>query len=133
MSTANYRGELGEEFVADYLLKNGYTLRSRNFKCPFGEIDIIADNGREISFTEVKTRLETSLGEPCEAVTLSKQRKIIVSASMYLANNEIDLQPTFDVYEVICVKDSYFSVKELRIHKNAFTMNEKNCRGLNFI
>lgn len=93
-------GNMGEAFVAEYLKKKGYIISARNYRCRFGEIDVIAENNDEILFVEVKTRSERSVVRPYEYVNIAKQRKIFVTASIYLQNNGFGLKPRFDVAEV---------------------------------
>ncbi len=93
-------GNKGEAFVAEYLKKKGYIISARNYRCRFGEIDVIAENNDEILFVEVKTRSERSVIRPYEYVNTAKQRKIFITASIYLQNNGFGLKPRFDVAEV---------------------------------
>ena len=55
------KGKLGEDFTADYLVKNGYDIITRNYRKPCGEIDIVASKGDILVFVEVKTRRYRSL------------------------------------------------------------------------
>ena len=55
-------GKAGEELVADYLVKNGFTIIERNYRRQYGEIDVIATNKELIVFVEVKRRLNTYHG-----------------------------------------------------------------------
>ena len=66
-------GRLGEQLTAEYLEEKGYEIVERNFKCRFGEIDIIAQNDRYLAFVEVKTRSADGLSHPFEAITPSKR------------------------------------------------------------
>lgn len=94
-------GENGEDYAAEYLSKKGYEVITRNFHSRFGEIDIICRYKNFIVFAEVKTRGRTALVSGREAVTPSKQRKIIKTALLYLSlNNIAELQPRFDVLEI---------------------------------
>lgn len=61
-------GRDGEQIAAAYLKKNGYCICETNFRCPLGEIDIIAREKKEIVFIEVKTRKSNKLGYPEQAV-----------------------------------------------------------------
>lgn len=90
----------GEEKAARYLKKQGYKIIAKNFQTRFGEIDIIAEDKKYIVFVEVKARGEKSIAEPKEFVDLRKQRKIITTAEIYLAENPTEKQPRFDVVEV---------------------------------
>lgn len=94
-------GSLGEELTANYLLKHGYIILAHNYYSPYGEIDLIAKKENIIVFTEVKTRHENPLYSPAEAVTKAKQKRIIKTAFLYLQKHKYNLQPRFDVAEVI--------------------------------
>lgn len=93
-------GNFGEDFTAKFLKKNKCKILNRNYSCKYGEIDIIACNKQYILFVEVKTRGENYIFTPSEAVTKSKQMKILKTAVYYLNHNDINLQPRFDVCEV---------------------------------
>ena len=107
------KGAVGEVLAARFLRDKGYTLIASNYRCRHGEIDIIASKDGYIVFAEVKTRRESSLYAPREAVTVSKQRKILLTASMFLATRPVELQPRFDVVEVITADDNPVSVVEI--------------------
>lgn len=94
-------GDEGEDSAAAFLRSNGYTMIARNYTSRFGEIDIIAQKNTYIIFVEVKTRKANSLVGGIEAVSISKQRKIIKTAMMFMANEKINLQPRFDIIEVV--------------------------------
>lgn len=97
-----YLGELGEKISLKYLIKNKYIIIERNFKCKYGEIDIIAKKGKEIIFIEVKTRTSNKYGEPIEAVNYEKQKHILNSASYYIFINGLnDYEIRFDIIEVL--------------------------------
>jgi putative endonuclease len=66
-------GRLGEELAATYLEKRGMQIVARNWRCQHGEIDIVARDGRDTVFVEVKTRRTDAFGHPFEAIT---QRKL---------------------------------------------------------
>ncbi len=95
-------GLCGEEIVADYLTQKGYTIVVKNYRCKAGEIDIIARDGAELVFIEVKTRSSLSFGSPAEAVTPRKQRQISRAAQWYLAEQQLfDVPARFDVIAVL--------------------------------
>ncbi len=93
-------GKTGEEFIKELLLEKGYKFVCSNFKSRFGEVDIIVSDDRYIVFVEVKTRKKGSLVNPFEAITPSKQKKIIRTAEYYLLKNPSKLQPRFDAAAV---------------------------------
>lgn len=101
MQTAKVRGNIGERLTARYLRDKGYDIVGANYSCRFGEIDVIASNKKYLAFVEVKTRNENSIANPCESVDYNKQEKLKKTALMYLSKNETNLQPRFDVVEVI--------------------------------
>lgn len=68
-----------------HLCALGYTVVERNFRCRFGEIDIIARDGDALVFVEVRTRSHSSRGSALETVTPAKQRRIARVAGHYLA------------------------------------------------
>jgi putative endonuclease len=77
-------GKAGEEAAVQYLCKHGYQILERNYRCRFGEIDLIARDGRTLAFIEVKTRRSQSYGPAAAAVTLKKQRHLIKASQVYL-------------------------------------------------
>ena len=111
-------GKKGEDMVAKFLIKKGYTLLKRNYVCRFGEIDIIAEKSNVIVFVEVKTRKENSLVKPMEAVDSKKQRRMTLTAEDYITKTHTDnLQPRFDVAEVTVTKENKYRLNYI---KNAF-------------
>ncbi len=105
-------GDEAEARCAQYLRERGYEIVAMKYRRRVGEIDIIAVEktrrglfglaGSEgyIVFVEVKCRSRTDFGEPREAVTYSKRRKLRLTAELYLSEHETELQPRFDVMEV---------------------------------
>ena len=78
-------GVLGEELAEIMLLEKGYTILARNFRCRYGEIDIIAAKNGVLAFVEVKTRLFGSCGRGSESVTAAKRQKIRRCALCYIS------------------------------------------------
>ena len=102
MDERKKRGNRGEAAVASELEKQGYAILERQYRCRWGEIDLIAQSPEGVlCFVEVKTRDESALSAPREAVTPAKQRKLRNAASWYLARTEQDERLCrFDVAEV---------------------------------
>lgn len=113
----NEKGNLGEKIACAYLEKNGYHIKERNYISAFGEIDIIAQKGGFIIFAEVKLRKKNSRVNGFEAVSFSKQRKIIQTSALYLQEISSDLQPRYDVISITSHRDGEFSVEHI---ENAF-------------
>jgi putative endonuclease len=93
-------GQWGEKLALDFFKKQGMKILGTNFRCPAGEIDIIARSGRQIVFVEVKTRSSGVFGTPQEAVNKRKQQQILRVAQWYLEQNPLNLQPRFDVLAI---------------------------------
>ena len=77
-------GEWGEKLAEEYLISKGYQLLDRNYRTPYGEIDIIACMVGVVIFVEVKTRSTTTFGLPEGGVTLKKQAHLVDSARYYI-------------------------------------------------
>lgn len=84
MSYRQSLGRWGEEIAAEYLSRLGYEILERNFRTPYGEIDLVTRIEGVIVFVEVKTRASKAFGRPEEAVTESKQVHLLDSAQSYL-------------------------------------------------
>ncbi len=117
MNAKRMKGDIGEEYTRKRLVKKFYKILDTNYSCRFGEIDIIARKGEYICFVEVKTRDSSSLERPVTAVDYNKQRRILITAQHYLMAHPSDLQPRFDIAEVITEADR---VKEFNYIENAF-------------
>jgi TIGR00252 family protein len=118
MISTRDKGNFGETAAVDYLMKAGYTIKDRNFRSRYGEIDIIGEDDGCIAFIEVKSRQNINSGMPCEAVGYKKQKQIVNMALMYIAkNNLIDSNFRFDVVEII-FHDS--DVEYINLIKDAF-------------
>ena len=81
-------GSIGEKLASDYLEQIGYSILERNFRCRFGEIDIIACNSEYLVFCEVKTRKGSAPLHPSLSVTKAKGKRIREFASFYLMEHE---------------------------------------------
>src|SRR5947209_4231245 len=78
-------GASGERVAANWLEARGYRILARNWRCPYGELDLIAEQNGEIIFVEVKTRRGATHGAPEEAITPAKRVRLIAAAQTYLA------------------------------------------------
>jgi putative endonuclease len=112
-------GKTGEDIAAAFLKKKRYKIIERNYKCVFGEVDIVARDMNDIVFIEVKSRKSKDFGEPEDAVTLNKQRKISKVALNYLKDRHLDDRDAR--FDVIAIKLSTEGsiVKHI---KNAFEL-----------
>jgi putative endonuclease len=92
-------GALAEQKACDFLTANGLTLITRNYRCAYGEIDLIMQDGEDIVFVEVRSRTRSDYGYAEETVDHIKQRKLLKTASHFLQHkNWLDtVNSRFDV------------------------------------
>ena len=76
-------GRLGEKLAKNFLKKRGYHILDINYRCPEGEIDIVARHRDYLVFVEVRTRTSLEFGSPEESVTQAKKKKMIATAYHY--------------------------------------------------
>jgi len=105
-------GKKGEDLALQYLQKKGYTLLERNWRFHHKEVDIIATDGRDLVFVEVKTRSGEWFGAPEEAVDSKKQRYLMTAAEAYIKIRDIDTNIRFDVVSII-LKPGYQSIDHI--------------------
>ena len=95
-------GRRTEELAAGYLERNGMHVLDRNWRCAEGEVDIVARDGDELVFVEVKGRRSESYGSPEAAVGPEKQRHLRDSAWRYMMAHNCDDAPwRIDVIAVV--------------------------------
>lgn len=110
-------GKAGEIIAAGFLKQNGYRIEEINYRCPIGEIDIIARENKDLVFVEVKARKSIFQGYPEQAVGLKKQKKMSQLALWYLQEKKLHgVRARFDVVAVLMLP----SGTEIRLFRNAF-------------
>jgi putative endonuclease len=77
-------GQLGEDLAVRHLQRLGYEILERNYRCPSGEMDIVARDQNRLAFVEVRARRSTAFGTPEESVTPRKQARLALVARSYL-------------------------------------------------
>ena len=107
-----FLGKEGERLAAEYLIKKGYRILEKNFRTPFGEIDIIAMDNKYFVIIEVKRRTSDRFGEPSQAVNHIRQERLKKQAIYYLSRIKEEYPLRFDV---IAIKD-----REIEHIENAF-------------
>lgn len=111
-------GGRGEDLAVRYLRKRGYKVIERNYRCLWGEIDLIARNKGTLVFVEIKARSSSGFGLPQEAVDRFKQRKLVQVAKAYMAQHHLEetIATRFDVVaihlspsgpEITLIKDAF--------------------------
>lgn len=76
MAAKDDLGRAGEARAAQHLSRSGYDIVDRNWRCPDGELDLVAVRGREVVVVEVKTRRSDGYGDPLEAVDARKRARL---------------------------------------------------------
>ncbi|MER7280913.1 YraN family protein [Dactylosporangium sp. NPDC000244] len=95
-------GGFGERVACRYLVSQGLVLLDRNWRSSAGELDVVARDGADVVFVEVKTRSSTRYGHPAEALVPAKVRRLRTLAQMWLATNDVRWERVrFDVIGVL--------------------------------
>jgi len=81
-------GALGERIACDFLGENGYQILEKNYRCPNGEIDIVARQADTLVFVEVRTKKSRRFGSPEESITPAKMEKLRTLAQYYRQEHE---------------------------------------------
>ena len=118
-------GKAGEELALTYLQGLGYKILARNYRKPFGEVDIIANDGGTLVFVEVKTRVGTGFGPPFESVTPRKQFQMSKVALEYIGRYGMTERPArFDVVGILFAAPGSPAAKapQVELLKNAFDL-----------
>ncbi len=127
MLTSNKKiGNIYEQLAEKYLLDRKVKILHRNFSCRLGEIDLIIQDGKELAFVEVKYRRQNQHGCPLEAVTRSKQRKIIKTAQFFLQKHGFLYDNVLIRFDVIAVEPNQSRVmqsSQIQWVQNAFEAN----------
>jgi len=83
-------GERGEDIAATFLQTHGYTIQGRNYRCRYGEIDLVCIHGPAMVFCEVKLRRSDRYGTPEEGITPRKLARLALAAQSYLAEHGLE-------------------------------------------
>ena len=100
MAINKLTGSWGEALAAEYLRNKRYKIVAAGYRSRFGEIDLIAQDRKNLVFVEVKLRKSANFAAAREYVNRAKQDRIRMTASMYLSDHPTALQPRFDVVEI---------------------------------
>jgi putative endonuclease len=100
-------GRWGEKQAAKFLKRQGLRILVKNARSTVGEIDLVAREGGELVFVEVKTRTSGGFGGPLRAVNPAKRRKLVQLARTFLAQNHLgdDTPCRFDIVGITLAED----------------------------
>ncbi|MBN1189342.1 MAG: YraN family protein [Dehalococcoidales bacterium] len=111
-------GIQGEKLARDYLIKKGYRILQTNYRCPRGEIDIVALHKDRLVFVEVRTKTSLTFGTPEESITRSKMKHLERAAQHYRQYHE-HLPPTWQIDLIAVELDEHLHCKRLELIENA--------------
>lgn len=120
LKNTKYIGTQGENIATNFLIKQGYYIFDRNFRCKQGEIDIIAIDKidkNELVFVEVKTRNQEEYGSPADSIDENKIKHLYKAAEYFLMINK--LENSFIRFDIIEIYEKSNGKIQLNHIKNA--------------
>jgi len=120
-------GRLGEKEARKFLKKRGYRIREVGFRCPRGEIDIIAQKKDYLVFVEVRTKSNLDFGTPEESITDAKKKKLISLALTYTSTHQ-NLPSLWRIDVVAIEVDDKGKTRRIELIENAIEQSSRfNC------
>ena len=120
-------GKLGEKAARKFLKKRGYRIRETGFRCPRGEIDIIAQRKDYLVFVEVRTKSSLDFGTPEESITQAKKEKLVALALTYTSTHQ-NLSPLWRIDVVAIELDDKGKTQRIEHIENAVEQDSRfNC------
>ena len=115
-------GLLGEQIASDFLAERGYHILKTNYRCPHGEIDIIARHQDYLVFIEVRTRRSLKFGSPEESITAAKKQRLIATAWHY--HQSLDSPPPLWRIDTVVIElNQKGTPSRIELTENAITEN----------
>ena|SRR5690554_388719 len=105
MARHNEIGKIGENLAKEYLIREGYTILTTNYRYLKAEIDLIAQKGETLAIVEVKTRTSDDFGAPESFVDKKKIKRILDATNAYIDEHDIDLDVSLDIIAVLLGKE----------------------------
>lgn len=118
-------GKICERLAAEYFLKEGYTIRERNWRMGKAEVDLILETGRTIVFVEVKGR-QGNYQDAVSAVDENKRKLMIRAADVYMRRLPVLSEYRFDIIAFTGNENQY----TMDYYKDAFLPQVNGGRGL---
>ncbi len=115
-------GARGEAAARAYLRQRGYSIEATNYRCRWGEIDIVASQGEVLVFVEVRTRRGEAFGSPQESITPRKRERLVLAAQHYL--QEHSAEPHWRIDLVAVEADGRGAVRRIQQVENAVTTDD---------
>jgi putative endonuclease len=107
-------GRQGEDLAAEHLIRRGWTVLHRNFRCGHKEIDLVARRDGVVAFVEVKTRTSATFGHALESITPAKRREILQAAQRWMfIHGDPGAVYRFDAIAVLRERDGRMRVDHL--------------------
>ena len=117
-------GKLGEKAAQKFLKKRGYRIREVGFRCPHGEIDIIAQKKDWLVFVEVRTKSNLEFGTPEESITQAKKKRLVTLALTYTSTHQNI--PTLWRIDVVAIElDDKGKPKRIELIENAIEQDSR--------
>ena len=113
MAEHNKLGKLGEKIATEFLIKNGYEIRERNWRYRKAEVDIIAENEKYLIAIEVKTRSSVDFGDPQDFVSKKKIQLLVEAMNAYMELYDSDKEVRLDIIALTKVKND-FKIEHLK-------------------
>lgn len=131
MAQHNDLGRMGEELAEKYLVEHGFNIVRRDWKLGHNDIDLIAWDGNELVFIEIKTRGSNERAEPEDWVDQEKQRAYVRLANYYVTKNNIEEEVRFDIIGIV-LNEQRHELHHLRRAFDAYSVKAaRNTRGRN--
>jgi putative endonuclease len=111
-------GILGEKLAGEFLRKRGYHILGTNYRCPVGEVDIIAQHEDALVFVEVRTKKSLQFGSPEESITPAKMERLRTVAAHYRQNHN-NLPTSWRIDVVAIELDPKKRVSRIELIENA--------------
>ena len=111
-------GILGEKLARDFLKKRGYHILETNYRCPHGEIDIIAKHKDSLVFIEVRAKKSLEFGSPEESITPAKKERMMTTAYHYQQTHD-NLPPSWRIDVVAVELDQKGKPSRIELIENA--------------
>jgi putative endonuclease len=107
------RARFAENLVATWYVRQGYTIIARNWRCPRGELDVVALRHGVLVVCEVKARRNAAFGDPFEAITARKVQRLRRATAAFLGVNHVGLPPVREVrFDAAAVIDARVEIRE---------------------